>query len=167
VKKIYFNDIVSRFTGISTAVFGISWNPPPDERKLAEEVITYIENKGLFYAPFEWEHPLDSYNSASAIRDELTEMMKRLRRKKELFQQLEIIRNSVREFQRSLRKQSLESIPSKTQMNNDQIKHFDGSLVDLRRHCGSQIAIIAVKYGLDVYAELDYWLKPPDKGQSI
>jgi hypothetical protein len=150
---------MNRITGISFPIFGISWNPPLDERKIAEEILTYIENKGIFYAGFEWEHPRDCYVSAEATRNDLTSLMQKLRRKMEVFKCCEIIRDSVREFQRSLRKLSLDKKESKSDMNNKEVEDFDKTLVKLRITSGEQIAHIAVSYGLDIHSELDHWVK--------
>jgi len=161
MKRIYWNDISSRFTGISFPIGGFSWNPPPDERKIAEELVTYLENQGLFYAPFEWEHPKDCYNSADRVRDEITATMQKLRRRMAAFHRSEAIRVALREFQRTLREGELHELESKSSMNNDQIAAFDSALIRLRRSAGAQIASLVGIYGLSVYWELDHWLYPP------
>ena len=159
MKKVSWKDIMNRITGISFPVFGISWNPPPDERKIAEEVLTYIENKGIFYSGFQWEHPRDCYQSAETARNDLTNLMQKLLRNMEVFKCCEIIRDSLRQFQRSLRELSLDKKESKTDMNNKEVADFDKSLVKLRISSGEQIAHLAVSYGLDVHAELDHWVQ--------
>ena len=73
--------MLCRLTGISIPIFGVSWTPPADERKLAEEAVTYLENQGVLYAPFEWEHPKDAYDSAGSMRTELTTLMQKLPRR--------------------------------------------------------------------------------------
>ena len=40
-----FNDIKERLTGISCPFFGISWNPPESDRKIAHKVIRFLEDK--------------------------------------------------------------------------------------------------------------------------
>ncbi len=165
MKRISWKDIAKRITGISTAVIGVSWNQGPDERKIAEEIVTYIENKGLFYAPFEWEHPEECFTAAATARDGLTELMQRLNRDMKVFEHAESIRDSLRNFQRALKKLSLDTKHSKSDMSNDQITAFDKELVQLRTLCGAHLAWIAATYQLDVHSELDHWLRdlPGDK----
>lgn len=37
-----FKDIIKRITGISTPIFGVSWNPEKTERDIARQVISYL-----------------------------------------------------------------------------------------------------------------------------
>jgi hypothetical protein len=150
-----------RINGISTPWGGLSWELAPDERKIAEEAVTYIENQGIFYAPFEWEHPRDTYRSADNARSEITGLMQKLLRRMDTFKQLELIRDALREFQRDLRRLQLDDVPSKSEMTNAQVTAYDSALTKLRRISGAQIGYFAALYQLDVSDELDTWLRPP------
>ncbi len=162
--RILWKDIKASFSGISGPGFGISWVPRPDVRRIVEEAVTYIENQGIFYAPHEWEHPKDTYDSAEKVRDKLTEIMQKMPRKEEEYQQLEKIRNALRTFQRTLRKLNLQDTPSKTEMSNEQVFLYDEAINELRYTTGSELAPLAITYELDVYSELGPYLYPPKKG---
>lgn len=149
----------SRLTGVSLPGIGFSWTPDPDECKIAEEAVTYIENQGIFYAPFEWEHPKNTYVSAHNARVDITALMQKLMRRMEAFGRLEIIRNALRDFQRQLRALHLDETSSKTDMTNQQVADYDSALVRLRKVTGTQVACIAATYRLDVSSELDVWLQ--------
>lgn len=43
------NEVMTRLSGISCPLFGVSWNPPEPQRVIAREVIAYLENRRLFY----------------------------------------------------------------------------------------------------------------------
>lgn len=44
-----FHEILSKLTGISCPVFGISWEPSIPERSYAKELVANIENRRLFF----------------------------------------------------------------------------------------------------------------------
>jgi hypothetical protein len=135
--------------------------PDPNERKIVEEVVTYIENKGIFHAPFEWEHPKETYAAAVEARNAVNDQMLKLRRKMVAFGRLEIIRDALRDFQRELRALGLQEKQSKTGMTNEQITSYDSKLVTLRHTTGAQVGRLAAIYELNVSDELAPWLPPP------
>ena len=40
-----FREITSRLTGISSPIFGVSWNPPPAEVTIARRAIAFLEDR--------------------------------------------------------------------------------------------------------------------------
>jgi hypothetical protein len=152
-----------RITGISFSAFGISWEYGPNERKVAEEVVTYIENTGIFYAGFEWEHPRETYNSASSARAELNVLMRKLDRNMPTHGLIQQICDALRDFQRQMRRDGLVEKFSKSDLSNEQVYAFDGALVRLRNVAGAVVARFAINYKLSVAAELDQWLHPAEQ----
>ena len=59
-----FDEITSRLTGISCPIFGVSWNPPESERKIARRVITFLETAVVAAAP--WNEALAGVNAVRA-----------------------------------------------------------------------------------------------------
>jgi len=133
------------------------------EQEIASKALTYIEDRGIFYAGKEWEHPKDTYLSAIVIRDHITALMEELvGREKYVFKRLETIRTGVQGFQRRLRSLHLDNVSSKSDMTNQQVADYDAALIELRRVAGAEIKAFTKKYGLVVSnKELATWL-PPD-----
>jgi Family of unknown function (DUF6650) len=52
-----FKEILSRLTGISVPVFGVSWNPPEADRAVVKRVVAFLEDRRVLYAPSEMEVP--------------------------------------------------------------------------------------------------------------
>lgn len=158
--RLSFNEISSRFNGISAFGFGASWTPEPNECKVVEDLVTFLENEGLLYAGHEWEHPQDCYESADRVRAEVNSRMQQLRHDMDTYKRMESIRGALRDFRETLRQRGLYQFESKTQMTNDEIRTFDSALVDLRRSVGAQIASLSVACKFDVSDSLDTWLRP-------
>ncbi len=52
-----FKEILSRLTGISVPVFGVSWNPPEADGAVVKRVVAFLEDRRVLYAPSEMEVP--------------------------------------------------------------------------------------------------------------
>ena len=46
-----FQEILSRITGLSVPVFGVSWTPPAAEVTIARRVVTFLEDRRVLYNP--------------------------------------------------------------------------------------------------------------------
>lgn len=67
-----FTEIAARLTGISTPIFGVSWNPPEAERTVARRIVTSLEDRRVLYADSELEVPHHRVDSVLPIREMLT-----------------------------------------------------------------------------------------------
>ena len=55
--KIPFTEIANRITGISTPVFGVSWNPPTLDSDIAKKLLTFFEDRRVLYrSPYHLEN---------------------------------------------------------------------------------------------------------------
>jgi hypothetical protein len=72
VMKLKFPSFVKRINGISTPIFGVSWNPGKPERDIARQVISYLEDRRVLYAPSERELPSHCVDSVLQMRQFLT-----------------------------------------------------------------------------------------------
>src|SRR4051812_11580513 len=70
-----FKEILSRLTGISCPIFGVSWNPPALEVAAAKRLIRALEDRRVLYNPFELEDPQHCVHSVIEIRKLLTETL--------------------------------------------------------------------------------------------
>ncbi len=156
-----FKEITKRITGISTPIFGISWNPDDTERDLAKEIIAYLEDRRVLFIPSEVEIPMHCVESIFRIRESLTQKIGKLDQESELSKSLRVMRAACRKFL------------DKTGANNDLILfgahrghynswEFISAIGELRGVFGIQIARIAVAYGIDVEEDLASIIPGPD-----
>ena len=66
-----FKDMVKRLNGISTPIFGVSWNPIETDKDSAKEIISFLEYRRVLYNPSEMEMPDHCVQSVLEIRREL------------------------------------------------------------------------------------------------
>ncbi|MDD5701304.1 MAG: DUF6650 family protein [bacterium] len=157
-----FKEIIKRLTGISTPVFGVSWNPTSTERDIAKDVVTYLEDRRVLYVPSEMEQPHHCVMSILEIRKYLTDAISKLEQDSELAKSLRALRAACRKF--------LELTDSR---NGDIVRYgahsghwaswqFNGALGELRGVFGIHIAKIAAAYGLNVENDLSLILPRED-----
>jgi len=70
-----FKEIVSRITGFSFPLFGVSWNPSKPEIEVARKVITFLEDRRVLFIVYELESPSHCAESIVKIREFLTEQL--------------------------------------------------------------------------------------------
>jgi len=71
--KMNFKEVSKRITGISVPFFGVSWNPPESERKIAKRIISFLEDRRVLYSPYDMEMPMHCVESIIEIRKYLTD----------------------------------------------------------------------------------------------
>jgi hypothetical protein len=75
-RRIPFVNIARRITGISTPVFGVSWNPPEDKRDIVQRLIAFHKDRRALYADYHMEYGPWVEQSVLEMRGELTEILK-------------------------------------------------------------------------------------------
>ena len=152
--KINFKEIAERITGINVPFFGVSWNPPESERKVAKRIMSFLEDRRVLYSPYDMEMPMHCVESIIEIRRYLTDEIGSLKSGSGLETDLRALRAACRKFL------------DKTQGNKHEMKYlrppydnisswvFISGLGELRGVFGIHIAKIAVSYGLDIEKEL-------------
>jgi hypothetical protein len=153
--KLKFKSIISRLSGISTPVFGVSWNPPKLERDAARLLLAFLEDRRVLYNPSGWEEPHHCVESVLQIRAKLTELIGDLPEKASLAPSLRAMRMASRRFLDSVQAldQGRRLSPGHHQAPWDFFA-FSTALGELRGVFGIHVAQIAVQYGIDVEAEL-------------
>lgn len=159
-----FKEIINRLTGITTPVFGVNWNPPELESRVAQNVITELEDRRVLFNPSELEVPSYCVDSVIQIRRSLTEEIKKLDQSSSLAGNLQAMRAACRKF--------LDIVGSDNRITRYGSHHghyaswhFNSAIGELRGVFGVHIAQIAVQHGIDVIEPLSSIL--PAEGDTL
>lgn len=151
-----FKSILSRLTGISTPVFGISWQPPEADIDAAARIVAFLEDRRVLYVPSEVEVPAHCVASLLEIRAFLTAEIGKGRLGQPLEESLRAMRVSCRRFL-----DVAEAADGRYGWDVHAYRpghsaqwDFDSALGQLRGVFGIHIARIAAAYGLDVEDDL-------------
>lgn len=147
-----FSEILKRVNGLSTPIFGISWNPSGTDNDHAKDTLVFLEDRRVLYNPSEMEDPRHCVQSVVDIRKKITDKIAFVQ-DKELENTLRAMRSACRKF--------LDTVG----VDENIIRYghhqghwaswvFNGALGELRGVFGIHIARIAVMYGLEVENDL-------------
>ena len=148
-----FKEIVNRLTGISTPVFGVSWNPPEASITVARRVVSFLEDRRVLYNPYQLEDPRHCIQSVIEIRHFLTEELGSSDPDNELSNSLRAMRAASRKFLDTVNPGQGKSHYVGYQSHFDDWV-FNSALGELRGVFGVHIAQIAAQHGLDVEDDL-------------
>ena len=149
-----FNEIIKRITGISTPIFGISWNPENTERDIARQVISYLEDRRVLYIPSEMECPDHCVKSVLQMRQFLTSKIGKTPEDTELSKSLRAMRAACRKFLVQVDAPSGDIMRFGSHVGHFASWKFNGAIGELRGTFGIYIAKIAVAYGIDIEEDL-------------
>jgi hypothetical protein len=158
---VRFKEILSRLTGLSCPVFGISWNPPEMQIAIARRVITFLEDRRVLYVPSEMEVPHHCVRSVLEIRHFLTSELQSLEAGTELADSLRAMRAACRKFMNTVGARS-EIIVFGAHRGHWASWEFNGALGELRGVFGVHFVRLAAAYGLDVEGDLSTILPASD-----
>jgi hypothetical protein len=149
-----FKEVVASLTGLSTPIFGVSWNPPKAEVTVARKIVAFLEDRRVLYNPYHMEDPRHCIVSVIEIRQFFTKELGTLRDKDGLAGNLRAMRAACRKF--------LDTVGVKDAALGNFRTHglshdwqFMSAIGELRGVIGLHIAAIAAKHGLDVEGELE------------
>jgi hypothetical protein len=124
------------------------------EQKLAEQVVTYLENKGILFVSVCYEHPSDCHNSASEVRDDLTELMREMDRDTVVFNCTDRIRLRCASFMRELERLGAHRTHYSSELSTIQEVQFKQLITSLREDCSQPIAEISAAFHVVVRGDL-------------
>lgn len=153
-----YKEIISRLSGFSTPIFGVSWNPSAADITVARRVIAFLEDRRVFYNPYHMEMEYQCVDSILETRKFLTEIIGDLPDKSELTSHLRAIRASCRQFVDTVRKP--DNTRTGRRFHGPFENEFFEALGQLRATAGIHIGAIAVMYGLSVEGKLAEILPP-------
>lgn len=145
-----FREVVNRLTGISTPVFGVSWQPPKSEIAVAARLLNFLADCRVLYNPSELEMPEHCVTSVIKIRHFLTDELGELDTKGDLAATLRAMRAACRKF--------LDTIHGRDDMPGWRggapwgyaAWVIETALGEMRGVFGVHIAQLSARYGLDV-----------------
>ncbi len=159
-----FAELLSRITGFSTPVFGISWSPPESEVSVARRVLSFLEDRRVLYNPYYLEEPKYCIQSVIEIRQFLSKEIGGLSANSKLSSHLRGIRAACRKFLDTVQENSYRCLnPHRPSPSG---ARFFTALGELRASIGIHVAAIAVSYGLDIEGDLKSILPELDQESS-
>lgn len=146
-----FSEVVRRLNGISTPVFGVSWNPGEADVAVARRVLTYLADRRVLFNPCVLEVADHCVRSVIEVRHFLTDQLMSLAGDDDIAPHLVAMRAACRKFlDGSAELERHDALPRPGQFGGTPNWVFDSALGELRGVVGIHVAQIAAKYGLDV-----------------
>ena len=156
--RISYKKIALSITGFSCPVFGISWNPPKNQRAIARKLITFLEDRRVLTQDHHREFTSHVTSSVLAIREEITRVLQDAPENEVLVDPMRKMRGACRRY--------LDRMGADDQGLVDQWGDpisFALSLGELRASFGLHIARLCVAYGINPEDELSKLLPAIDK----
>ena len=148
-RRIPFADIARRITGISTPVFGVSWNPAEDKREIVRRLVAFLEDRRALYADFHMEYGPWVEKSVFEMRAEMTNILKACSKDEELAGSIRAMRAACRKF---LDQTGHPGSPRRMLYPHEAAMWH--SLGEIRAIFGLHLARLCSAYGVDVEPEL-------------
>ncbi len=159
------SEILSRLNGVSTPIFGVSWNPPTSDVATARRVIAFLEDRRVLYSPQEAEVASHCIDSVGDIRRFLTDVIGAGGLADELVGPLRAMRAACRKFTGTLGVEVDRAHLYRTDFGVPALHDFvfNQALGELRGVFGLHVAQLSVRYGIDVEDALASIIPAPDE----
>jgi hypothetical protein len=145
-----WSEITNHLTGISTPVFGVSWQPSDLEVSAARRVITYLEDRRVLYAADDAEVFEHCVQSVMDIRRFLTSELGKLDSKVEFAASLRAMRAACRKFLDQVGIDGRDAILYANHRDHWATWTLFSSLGEIRGTFGVHLARIATQFKLDI-----------------
>jgi len=146
--KIDFKRMAKSLTGISTPVFGLSWDwkPPESERDIVRKLMTFLEDRRALYNPYNIETPMWVVESVLEIRNKITGVLGTLDENSGISPHLRAMRAACRKF--------MDEVGEEKRGWRSYDPMFFTALGEMRAVFGIHIAQLCVKYGIDIEGDI-------------
>ncbi|MBI1725016.1 MAG: hypothetical protein HYR52_05200 [Candidatus Tectomicrobia bacterium] len=161
--RVTFKELLSRLTGFSTPVFGVSWNPPKPERGVIRNLFTFLEDRRVLFNPFHLEVESQVTDSVLKIREELTKVLGQLPESSNAAPSLRAMRAACRRFMDEPHPEAPHLDHHFMMRRHDGGAGFFMALGELRAVFGTHLGLLAVQYGLDVEGDLASIMPPEEE----
>ena len=146
-----FSEIAARLNNIGFP-FSVGWVPVRADAAIARKVIRFLEDRRMLFNLCADEEPEYCYLSALEIRKFLTEELADVSEGTDLFKHLTGIRAACRQFlDKSPNSEGRFNLHDRYSMHSN---HFFIALGELRATIGNHVALMAVKWEIDVENDL-------------
>lgn len=142
-------EILKSITGISCPIFGIQWNPPKYESDTAKQLLVFLEDRRVLFAPEEQEGADYCRQSVENIRSELTKHLSSIDFHSDIARNLRRLRKQCRLFCDKIGAPTFS-----TEIDTVQKSVLKSELDALRKVAGAIVGALSVAYGLDVEDDL-------------
>lgn len=149
-----FLEVVNRLTGISTPVFGLQWTPSEMEISKARRILVFLEDRRVLYNPGKLEVPEQCVDSVVKIREFLTTELGTITTESEVGESLRAMRASCRKFLDTVGGRDSDIVINSRSHGHWTSWRFYPALGELRGVFGVHVALLAVKFGLDLEENL-------------
>jgi hypothetical protein len=147
---------MARLTGFSTPLFGVSWQAPTAERDVAAQLLARLEDRRVLYNPSDAEVPHHCAQSVIDIRRILSDALATLGGNSVLAEHIRAMGSASRRF--------LDRIGTDYDAMREGGHYLSWEFLDalgqMRALFGVHLAMIAVRYDLDVRGSLRDILPP-------
>jgi len=146
-----------RLTGISTPLGGVSFQPVTEnERKIAFQVISFLEDRRILYRTMGIEVHDWSVKSVFEIRSFLTEMISSTDDYPALTEDLKNIRKACRKFLNDVEadENSEFILDHKVENFKDKQKRFAEAFFDIRKPISRCVMELSYRYDIQIHGEL-------------
>lgn len=148
-----------RVTGISAPWFGVSWEYRESDADVVRRVFSFLEDRRVLYEPLNAQLFFYVGQSASEIRQMLTQELGAGSVGEQLAESFKIIRSALRRFMSDLEK--IEQHERSGQMDLVQIRDQQVlALGEMRGRVNPVLALLAEKYRIEVEEEMAAALQP-------
>ncbi|WP_213807194.1 DUF6650 family protein [Granulicella sp. dw_53] len=147
-----FSEIASRLNSVGVPFFTVGWIPKKADVAIAKKVIRFLEDRRMLFNACACEDPGHCALSAIEIRKFMTDELSEVTEGSDLYKHLAAIRSACRSF--------LDNTPASGQDLDFQDRYsmqtlqFFMSLGELRATVGHHVALMAVKWEIDVEKDL-------------
>ena len=149
---IEFKEILRRITGFSVPIFGIQWDPPPDQRRIARQVLDRMTDRRVLYAPYYRENERACQSSALDLRQDLGAIIDSAPEGTPVYKCAKDIQKACRIFMSGTDQLDFTARDPATAVATRSI--FEQSLTHFRKSVGDAMKNLVAAYGLDVEDEL-------------
>lgn len=167
-RKIAFQKLANRLTGISAFGFGANWQAPEPEAAVVRNLIHFLEDRRVLYVDYCLEIPEEVNDSLLKVREELTGALQQLPDGSPAIEPIRMMRAAARKFLNREHPHFINLVSHRRQDPDWRMPgispEFFTALGEIRAVFGREITTLAYVYGIDVEAELASILPPePDQ----